>query len=144
VPDPSVQLGLVPPHPQQLRRGETRQCTVPRQLDEPRQPDSLLDLRALGGGALVVPEDRRAQQTVLGVEDDEPVHLTGQSNRPLGQLTQHVFRGEPPVLGLLLRPARLRPRERVSRARRAEQAPLFVDRDALDRGGADVEADERH
>ena len=46
------------------------------------KPTRLLDLGALRAGALVVPEDRRPQHPVGGVEQDEPVHLAGQADRP--------------------------------------------------------------
>ena len=60
VRDARVVVRLVLAQPQQLRRGEAGQRAVAGQLDEPVEADALLDLRALGGGALVVPEDRRA------------------------------------------------------------------------------------
>ena len=141
--DSAVQLRLVPAQPQQLRRGEPGQCAVAGQLDEPGEADALLDLRALGGGALVVPQDRGAQHALLGVEDDEPVHLPRQTDRPFGQPAQDAFGGAPPVLRLLLRPAGMWPPERVLRARRGEHVPLLVNGDALDGRGADIEADER-
>ncbi len=71
-------VGLVPAQPQQLRCGEPGQRAVAGQRDQPLEPDRALDLGALGGRALVVPEDRRAQHGAGGVERDEPVHLTRQ------------------------------------------------------------------
>ena len=47
-------------------------------------PTRGFDLRALGRRALVVPEDRRAQHALVGVEDDEPVHLPREPDRPFG------------------------------------------------------------
>ena len=63
-----VHLGLVPAHPEQLRRREAGQRAVPRSARSAARADSLLDLGALRGGALIVPEDRRAQHAVLRVE----------------------------------------------------------------------------
>ena len=60
--DAVVALGLVRAQPEQLRRGEAGERAVAGQLDQPLEPDPLLDLGALGGGALVVPEDRRADR----------------------------------------------------------------------------------
>ena len=60
--DLRVDLRLVAAQPQELRRGEARQRAVARQRDQPLETERLLDLRALGGGALVVPQDRRAQR----------------------------------------------------------------------------------
>ncbi len=55
-----VGLGLVAAEPEELRRGEPRERPVAGQGDQPLEPDALLDLGALGGRALVVPEDRGA------------------------------------------------------------------------------------
>ena len=81
VPDALVHVRLVVPQPEELRRREPRERAVARQLDQPREADALLDLRALGGGALVVPEDRGPQHAVGRVERDEPVHLAGEADR---------------------------------------------------------------
>ena len=43
-------------------------------------PDPPLDLLALGGGALVVPEDRGPDHPVALVEGDEPVHLAREAD----------------------------------------------------------------
>ena len=142
VPDPRVQLGLVPLQPQQLRRGEAGKRAVPGQLDEPLEADAALDLRALGAGALVVPEDRRPQHLVALAEHDEAVHLARESDRAFRQLGEHALRRLPPVFRILLRPAWLRRRERIVLLRRREHGAVLVDRDALDAGGADVEAEE--
>ena len=127
--------------PEELRRREARERAVAGQRDQPVEADALLDLGALGAGALVVPEDRRAGSRVAAlVEGDEPVHLAREPDRPLGQPRAHGLRGAPPVLGILLRPARLRRRERVA-LRLGDARRRRRDRDALDAGRADVEPD---
>ena len=75
VPDARVHIGLVTAQPEELRRGESGERAVAGQLDQPLEPDPGLDLGALGGGPLVVPEDRGPQHALLGVEHDEAVHL---------------------------------------------------------------------
>ena len=65
----------MPAQPEQLGRREAGKRSVPRQLDQAPEADSLLDLGALGARPLVVPEDGRAQHLLLLVEDDEAVHL---------------------------------------------------------------------
>jgi hypothetical protein len=108
VGDPLVDVGLVLAQPQQLRRGEARECAVAGGGDERRQADALLDLLALLAGPLVVPEDRRAQHRLVGVERDEAVHLAGQPDPGdvLGsQLLERLLRAAPPVLGVLLGPS---------------------------------------
>ena len=86
-------------------------------------PIVLLDLCALGGRPLVVPQDRRAQHAIVGVERDEPVHLARQADarrraRRAPQLGQHRLGRLPPVGRVLLGPARARRRQRDSRPRR--------------------------
>ena len=61
--------------PQELRRRESRQGTIPGQRDQQVESDELLDLGALGARPLVVPEDRRPDHAVGGVQGDQPVHL---------------------------------------------------------------------
>ena len=73
------------------------------------EPDALLDLVALGAGALVVPEDRRPQDPSLRVEGDEAVHLPGEADPAPRRHRAGRGRlgGAPPVLGVLLGPAGL-------------------------------------
>ena len=109
-------LGLVAAHPEELRRREAGQRPVSGQLDQPLEPDPLLDLGALRRGPLVVPEDRRAEDPVGRVEQDEPVHLPGEPDRgrvARADRRQRPLARPPPVLRILLGPARLRNRERV-------------------------------
>ena len=62
---------------------------------------------------------------------------------PSGQPREHRLRGAPPVLGILLGPARVRRRERIRLLGDGEHRAVLVDRDPLDAGRADVEADQR-
>ena len=142
VRDPGVRIGLVAPQPEQLRRGESRQGAVARQLDQASQPDARLDLGALRRSALVVPEDRGPDHVAVRVEADEPVHLPRQADRPRGQPRQAGLRGAPPVVGILLRPAGLRRRERIALLGCGEHLAARGDRDPLDAGRADVDADQ--
>ena len=81
VRDPRIDVGLVPAQPEQLRRSEPGERAVAGQLDQAAQPDALLDLGALRGGALVVPENRRPQHRVVVAERDEAVHLARVAER---------------------------------------------------------------
>ena len=132
-------LGLVLAHPQQLRRGEPGQRAVPRQLDQPRQADRLLDLRALRAGPLVVPEDRRPEYQPIRVEQDEPVHLAGETERPVAA-GEHALRRAPPVLRVLLCPAGLRDRERILLLGPRQHLARLGDPNRLDAGRPDVDA----
>ena len=74
--DARVDIRLVAPQPKDFRRGETGQGTVAGQLNQALQADSSFDFRALRAGALIVPEHRRAQHSVVIVQTDQAVHLT--------------------------------------------------------------------
>ena len=131
VADLRVRLGLVPAQPEQLRSGEPRQSTVSGQLDQPVEPDPFLDLGALGGRALVVPQDRGPQDGAVVAEHDEAVHLSREADRALRQPCQARLGGAPPVLGILLGPAGPGRRERVLLARGREQYAVWRDCDPL-------------
>ena len=64
------------------------------------------------------------------------------TERPADTSASAADGGLPPVLGVLLRPARPRSRERVAARRAREHGPVRRDGDRLDAGRADVEADE--
>ena len=107
-------------------------------------PDPALDLGALDGRPLVVPENRGADHTVAAVERDQAVHLPREPDprdlAALGDLPERRLCRIPPVLGVLLRPAGLRRRERVAVRRGGEHLALGRQRDRLDARRADVEA----
>ncbi len=65
--------------------------------------------------ALVVPEDRRAEDVAALVEADEAVHLSREADAGgvHAEPRERCLARAPPVLGILLRPAGLRRRERV-------------------------------
>ena len=146
--DPRVDLGLLSREPEKLWRREACERTVSRQREKPLEPDPGLDLGALGRSSLVVPEDRRAQHPILGVEHDEPVHLAREADaRDLRdvQRAQHVPRRPPPVLRILLRPPGSGRREAVATPGASEHLAVGRNGNRLDAGRPDVEADEcRH
>jgi hypothetical protein len=146
--DARVDVGLVLREPQQLGRGEARERAVAGQLHEPREADPRLDLVALRLRAPVVPQDRRPQRAIGAVERDEPVHLARQPDTRGArgvELLQHLGSAAPPVLGVLFAPPGARRRQRVGALGDREHRAALVDREALDRRGADVEPDEaRH
>jgi hypothetical protein len=81
VGDPRPGLGLVIANPHELRGREPGDRVVARDLDEPLRPDHLADQVALRGGPLVVPQDRRAEHPVRGIEQDRAMHLSRQAHR---------------------------------------------------------------
>ena len=140
--DARVDVGLVRAKPQELRRGEARERAVARQRDQPLEAEAPLDLRALGAGALVVPEDRRPERHVVRAERNEPVHLAGEPDRGRVESRENAFGRAHPVVRILLGPSRLRRRELVRLLLAREHLAVRVDRDRLDRGRADVDADD--
>ena len=136
VRDARVEVRLVRAQPQQLGRGEARQRAVAGQRDQPLEPDALLDLLALGGRALVVPEDRGAEHAPGGVERDEAVHLARQPDA--GDLVGGRARRAPASLpahqssGILPAPARPRDaRGRTGLSARATTVPSAATASAL-------------
>ena len=109
-----VQLRLMLADPQNLRGGKARQGRVGGDLNQPLLAHPLGDLLALGGGALVTPDDGPPQHLALLVQHHQAVHLAGNAhaldvpgvhaaflkNRPKG-----LAGGVPPVQRLLLGPA---------------------------------------
>ena len=93
--DPVPVRGLVLADPEELGGGEAGQGGVG---DHPDQglaaAGPLLDLGALGGGPLVVPEQGGADHLAVGVEEDRAVHLAAQADaRDVGRLQTPLARG---------------------------------------------------
>jgi hypothetical protein len=115
--DPGIDVGLVPAQPEQLRRRESRKRPIARQLDELTEAEPRLDLGAFRAGPLIVPEDRGTENAISVVEGDEPVHLAGEADAGdavRADSRQRRLGSPPPVLGVLLCPARLRRREPIA------------------------------
>ncbi len=115
-----------------------------------RPPARRLDFLALGGGALVVPQQCAADDAVVLVEEHGAVHLAGKADRAdvgrleLGLLHDgaHGFhRGLPPVVRVLLTPQRFGMVARVGGHRLAEDFAALVDGERFGAGRADVDAE---
>ena len=70
-------LWLMLLHPPQLGRGEARHDDI---ATEPAKIGTLLQFRAFGVGAAIVPQDCRAQGPVVRVKQCGPVHLARHGN----------------------------------------------------------------
>ena len=131
--------------PEELRRSEARQRAVSGQPDQPVEPDPVLDLGALGRGALVVPEDRGPDHAPGLVEDDETVHLAREADSgdlaPGRHLGERGLGGTQPVAGILLGPAGPRRGELVPARSGREHVAVRRQRERLDSGRADVQPD---
>jgi len=75
---PGVHIRLVLAHPQNLGRGEAGQGVVAGDFDEIGLTQRRPDVVALRAGALVVPQDGRAQHLTFLVQQGQAVHLPGQ------------------------------------------------------------------
>ena len=68
MPDFFEDRRFVPADPQDLWGSESGQRIVARASNQFRASHPFNDLVAFGGGALIVPEDRRAQYAAFGVQ----------------------------------------------------------------------------
>ncbi len=147
---PGVAVRLLVAEPQHLGCLEPGERGVARDLDEPVGADPLGDLLALPFGALIVPEQRRTDHLARGVEEDRAVHLPREPDPDDGlprgptvrrHAAQHLDRGVPPCVGVLLGPTRPRRQHRVVRRPCGDDRPALVDRHSPSTGRADVDTD---
>jgi hypothetical protein len=146
----SINLWLVAAHPEHLGRGEARKRVVAGHGDQATFLHARANLVALGGGALVVPENRRAQWLPLPVEQHQPMHLARQPDSPhlVARRLRRCQRrpnacsgGVPPVARLLLGPERARCRERQWCRSAGDDTTLLVNQQRLGAGGREVDTE---
>jgi len=137
----------VRPDPEQLRRGEAGHRDVAASLAQAGEVG--FQSAALGHGAHVVPQDRRAQHRAGRVQQHRPVHLPGQADPLHGRqrrrmvAMQGVHRVQhrlPPRLGFLLAVARGWALHVERPGSAAHHALLAVHEQRLERGGAEIQA----
>ena len=136
--------------PENLGRGKSGERRIGDHLDELLAPPGpAFDLFTLGGRALVVPQQGRADHLVLLVEKHRAVHLTGEADRPdvgpfeIGYFDHRIHdldRGFPPILWVLLAPKRLGVVAGVVGRGLGQNLALGVDGQRLGAGGANVDA----
>ena len=116
VADFGEDLRLMLLDPEDFGDGEVGQCRVAGELDEALIADLFRQPVAFGLGARVAPDKGGAQNRAVFVEHDGAVHLSGKPNGRDGLLglrcggkgsANGFLRGTPPILGILLRPARM-------------------------------------
>ena len=145
-----VELGLVVAHPQNLRGGKACQGGVGGDFNQPLLAHPLGDFLALGGGALVAPDDGAAQQVALLVQHHQAVHLAGDAHR-LNLLVgdaalfdnglDGLAGGVPPVQGVLLGPAVVLLIHGVLHGGAGHHMALLVEKHGFGAAGAQVDAD---
>src|SRR5580704_12478694 len=74
-------FGLVLLYPPYFRQRKIGQRRIRGQFDQALGADALSDLLALLAGALVAPDDRRAQNLTRRVEQHQTMHLPGETDR---------------------------------------------------------------
>ena len=103
--------------PEQFRQSEVGERGIAGQLDQALGAEEFVEFPALFFAALVTPDDGTANDLVGGIEQNRTVHLAGEANTgdliaadtgSLKSPADRDSRGSPPVLRILLRPARLR------------------------------------
>ncbi len=70
-PDP----GFVGPHPQQLGERKVGERGVGSQFHQALRPDGFVEIAALGRRALIAPDEGRAQNLTVAVQQHRAVHL---------------------------------------------------------------------
>jgi hypothetical protein len=117
--------------PQHLRRGEARHGEIAGALFE--IGDAALELGAFGERAAVVPQDRRPERVVIGVEQGRAVHLAREPDpRERAEFRRRMaadrgdgrFDALDPVARILLAPQRMGPRD-AERGRGFRRHPLI-------------------
>lgn len=141
-------VGFVLRDPQQLRRGEAGHREVAGEGVQVGR--ALGEQRAFVGAAHVVPQDRGAQHAVVATEQHRAVHLARQADPAhlrerfavlRAQRRERGQRALPPVVGMLFRPARMRPRHAERRAGGADHGAVRGEQQHLHFRGAEVDAE---
>ena len=149
VPALFVYFRLMVADPEDLGRGEAGQRRVGRNRNQPVVSQALGDLLALGGGALIAPDDGAAEHLAPFVQHHQAVHLPGEADARNGAGRHAAFRQHradpfhrrvPPVGRFLLGIAVLRLIQRVLRGMGGHHRPRLVKQRGLGAGGADVDA----
>jgi hypothetical protein len=144
-------LWFVLAHPHDLGRGEAGQHLIAGQLQQPIESAHLLgDRCALFTRALIVPQNGGTQNVIGSIEHDQAVHLPRQSDRGHFVARSIGFaqcscdagnRALPPIGRILLRPQRLRRRERIFGRVRGDYRAALVDQQRFRAGRGDIDAE---
>ena len=144
-------LGLLLAQPQQLGCGEPHVRDVAGVAGDCLPADVPVEASHLVAAAAVVPQDGGADHAVPPVQRDEPVHLPAAAHArnlagidALEQLGNPVAHGIPPVVGVLLAPARLRHRRGIAPAHHRADPTTLVHEQQLGRGRSNVNPNEIH
>ena len=149
--DLCVNFGFVFPYPEDFRGGETGHGWITAQRKQPVGPDAAVHFCALLDGALVIPEDGRAQDVTSFIEEDEAMHLPGEADGTdsfsgdasfLQGFADGCNDALPPRFGLLLGPTRLRLLEFLDNAGSGDEPAGCIQQQRFGGGRADIDAEE--
>ena len=136
-------------HPGRRRRHETGHERTTGDLDQPLSAELRGDLGRLASRSLISPDDRGSEHPLVLSEKDRAMHLTGEAHptdrdacaRPARRPAARGDGRFPPRVRVLLRPAGLRPQDRVLRAPCATHGAVEIDHQRFDGGRAEIDAE---
>lgn len=82
MPCPRIYIRLVLFNPQNFRRGKTCQCSIAGDLNKLFPANDPMNIVTLTLYTLVIPQDGGTQNFAFIIEQDQPVHLTSETNCP--------------------------------------------------------------
>ena len=143
--DPGEALRLLLPHPQELRGRKTSKGDVGRPGGEAVCAHRLIQIGDLLCRPAIVPQDGRANDPVLVVQDHQTMHLTADANAghlaPVKALQKEgnpLPHGPPPVLRVLLAPARFGKFQGICFGAHIQNLPRLIHQQQLHRGSAQI------
>ena len=141
-------LRLVLPKPQDFRGGEARKGNVGGPLGQLFFADDVVQVVHLVAGPAIIPENRRADDPVLGIQHHQPVHLPAAADAGHGggikapQQFRDAGKHCPfPVLRVLLAPAGLRKFQGIFLRDRIQNGTVLAYQQQLRRRGPQVDTD---
>ena len=75
MPAGTIVLSLMIPDPEDLGSGETGQCRIGRDLDQPLRPDTGCDFLTFLPGTLIAPYNGRPDYLIIFIQHDQSMHL---------------------------------------------------------------------
>ena len=144
-------LRLVFAHPEELRCGKAREGDVRRQSRELVLADGIVEIVDLLEGTAVIPQNRRADDVIHLIQRNKTMHLAACADtcyliciKAVQQLRNAGHDRIPPILGLLLRPARMREDQGILLRDSIQNRAVLRDKQQLAGGCPQVNTDIKH
>ena len=149
--DPCEILRFVFLYPEKLRCRKSGKCDIRRILGKLVLADLIVQVIHLLLCTSIIPQDRRADHLVILIQNNQTMHLTAKADTAnLGsinstkQLLQTITYRTPPVLRLLLRPARLREIQRILSRNTATDLSCIIHQQQLHSRSTQIHSDKIH